>query len=410
MLIPMISKRLIIIVISFSLFAPCLSPSNVSTSQENSKYQHLINDDLFSLQVQMYMKLLKMPSLAACVIKDDQKVFADSYGYKNFYLREEASIDTLYVVGSISKTITATAVMQLWEQGLFDLDDNVSQYLPFDFKNPFFPEVNITFRMLLSHQSSMVDTIVGISYFLPLLEDKLTWVKDRVHPDGKYYNNGENWRHYPPGALGNYSNTPFVLLAYIVENLTGTRFDQYCDQHIFTPLEMNATSFELQKVNINDCARPYLPILNGVFIPIYHYDTKCVSPCAGLRTTAEDLSHFFIAHMNNGQYKSSRILTNETITEMHRIQYPDNPEEGRFYGGTVRNGLGWGHIFRNGKHWQGYNGGGIGYCCNMIFDTETNIGVILLSNKHVHRIPQPLGPQRYDWFEDLTCLFLQKAR
>ena len=109
--------------------------------------------------MKLAMNLAHMQSVSACIIKNNTIKWSGNYGFSNRLLLEKPTINTNYMAGSISKTITAIAIMQLYENESydFDLDDNVSKWLPFDIKNPTYPDVNITFRMLLSHQSSLHD-------------------------------------------------------------------------------------------------------------------------------------------------------------------------------------------------------------------------------------------------------------
>jgi len=96
-----------------------------------------------------------LPSVAACIIKNDQTVWKFAYGYANREEGKPASDETSYLLASISKTITGTAVMQLHENGLIDLDIDVSQYLPFSVRHPQYPDVIITTRMILAHRSGL---------------------------------------------------------------------------------------------------------------------------------------------------------------------------------------------------------------------------------------------------------------
>ena len=109
----------------------------------------------FDKKIQLLMKLAHMPSLSTCVIKNESVVWSKTYGYYDLKNKKLATQNTIYMVASISKMFTAIAIMQLWEQGLFDLDDDVNDYLPFELRNPHYPDVPITFRMLLAHQSSL---------------------------------------------------------------------------------------------------------------------------------------------------------------------------------------------------------------------------------------------------------------
>jgi CubicO group peptidase (beta-lactamase class C family) len=163
-------------------------------------------------EIQNLMKFGRVPSLSTCIIKDDVIVWSNAYGFADKSQQISATIDTNYMVASISKTFIATAILQLNEQGYFDLDDGVNDYLPFEVNNPNFPDDPITIRMLLAHQSSF-------SYNLPLSiyvtedefiyrqifvwyhmkdlfksdffdEEFYPWIKDIMTQDGIHYNPG----------------------------------------------------------------------------------------------------------------------------------------------------------------------------------------------------------------------------
>jgi len=403
-------KMLVIFIIICVLIANFSIVSSYNLINDKKIVERDINNFLFSTKVKTYMRLLKTPSITAAVIKNDSIVWTNAYGFSNFYIRQKANINSIYVVGSISKTITAAAIMKIIENKSYNitLDDNVNYWLPFNLENPNYPDINITFRMLLAHQSSLTDSITDIFYYLPLIEDKVQWLKDRITPDGKYYD-GSCWKNYPPGKEHNYSNIGFILLSYLVENITKMNFNDFCKINIFKPLNMKNTSFHNEGLNKKQFARPYFPISNFIHIPIHHYDTECVCGCAGLRTTCIDLAKFLILHMNKGVYNGVRILNETTIEEMHRVQYPCEPEKKWFFGGNISAGLGWSHICRNGIHWQGYNGGAVGFSCNMLINSDENTGIIMLCNKHTYRSVGPYSQIRFDWYQNLAKLLLTKS-
>ncbi|UCH10821.1 MAG: beta-lactamase family protein, partial [Fidelibacterota bacterium] len=98
-----------------------------------------------------------IPGLSACILRDGEIIRTYSYGYANVEEGREVTDSTTFILASVSKTITATAIMQLWEKGLFGLDDNINNYLPPELQiiHPAFPDVPITFRQLLTHTSSI---------------------------------------------------------------------------------------------------------------------------------------------------------------------------------------------------------------------------------------------------------------
>ena len=97
------------------------------------------------------------PGLSACIVKDDQIIWKNVYGYANIEENRLVTDSTLFFLASVSKPVTGTAIMQLWEQGLFNLDDDINNYLPFQVRNPSHPNDPITFQMLLTHTSSIYD-------------------------------------------------------------------------------------------------------------------------------------------------------------------------------------------------------------------------------------------------------------
>jgi CubicO group peptidase (beta-lactamase class C family) len=136
-------------------------------SQNSSAYL----DSFITAKMEQY----HFPGLQAVIVKDDQIIWKGAYGYANIAQNRLVTDSTLFYIASVSKTVTATALMQLWEQGLFNLDDDVNDYLPFPVRNPNHPNVPITFRMLLTHTS-------GIMENNNVLNSSLTWGEDSPIP------------------------------------------------------------------------------------------------------------------------------------------------------------------------------------------------------------------------------------
>jgi len=324
------------------------------------------------------MRFARIPSLSAAIVKNDSIVWYQGYGFSDKLLLQRPSKDTIYMIGSVSKVITAMALMQLYENQSydFDLDDNVSEWLPFDFKNPKYPDVNITFRMLLAHQSSIHDhdhfSEVGYLFsYRPF-----SYVEEILMPYGEDYH-PEYWGDYPPGTGANYSNFGFILLGYIIERMTGQSFEQYCQDEIFKPLGMKNTSFSIANLDKSNLAAPYFWI-GGVYIRIPKTDFVFYDPCGGLYTTVEDLSHLFIAHQNGGVYNDVRILDNSTLDLMHTVQYPDSIP----YLGFLRFGLGW-LVWTNSNdepYLTGHGGDLICYHALMVTTLPDNVSIISFYN------------------------------
>jgi len=352
------------------------------------------------------MRTCQMPSLTAIVIKNDSVVWSKAYGYSHLYLRKKASLDTIYMLGSISKTVTATAIMQLYEKGLLRLDDNISEYLSYDIKNPNHPKINITFRMLLAHQSSIGENYMNLIFSYPYPDDADEWIKENLLPNGRKYKKSY-WKDYAPGENINYSSVGYMLLGLLVEKISNQSIEEYCRENIFVPLEMENTSVRIAYFNGKNLAKPYFPLVGNIYLPLFNYDLNCAAAFGGLHTNIEDISHFLIAQMKNGTYKGVNILNKSTVDLMQTVQYPDFKET--FFGFDLQQCLGWMKMNISNELYGGYNGGSFGYMCNMMIRYSDNTGVVFLANGHFKRFPEYFRLKRANNFFDLGKLLLDKA-
>jgi CubicO group peptidase (beta-lactamase class C family) len=162
------------------------------------------------------------------VVKDGQVLFQKGYGYADLEGKKPVLPDkTLFRPGSISKLFTATAVMQLVEQGKLDLDRDVNDYLDFPIPKTY-PEP-VTLRQLLTHTGGFEETLKNL--FVAHESD--------LKPLRAYLVNEMPGRIFPPGKIPSYSNYGFTLAGYIVERVSGEKFERYVDNHILKPLGMN---------------------------------------------------------------------------------------------------------------------------------------------------------------------------
>jgi len=336
-------------------------------------------DASFDGLITILLKIGHYPGMSACLIHNTTVLWKNAYGYADLEEQKPATTQTIYIVASITKTITGTALMQLYDQGLFQLDDDVNLYLPFPLRNPSYPDDPITIRMILSHSSSLsVDPLpyhwFNFSSPPPIPWYPTPWLEEYLLPGGAYYA-PEVWdATHSPGTHMQYANINFDIVAYLVQLLSGQPFHEYCDDNIFKPLGMTHTSFRLPDLPIDDVAYPYL-FENGSFVKLPHYQLLHY-PIGGLMTTVDDLSLFLIAHMNNGIYNGTRILQNETVTLMHTIQPPGNLFR------NFRYGLGWMIIEKPLRRtaFIGHSGDIPGAHTRMFIDQADNTSIICFFN------------------------------
>lgn len=267
------------------------------------------------------MRKLHLPGFEAVAIKDNKIVWAGYYGFQNLEKKIPVTEQTLFEVASTSKTVTAAAIMQLYAAGKLKLDDDVNKYLDFRLVNPDFPGIPITFGQLLRHRSSIDDNIGYLSQFWetnhgdPVIPLE-TFIREYFAVNGKHYDKVKNFHSYPPGTKANYSNMGIALLGYLVRQITGRPFDQYCETHVFQPLGMNSTSWFLGGIDTGKLAMPYSysdslqqyqPLGYGGF-PDY--------PAGSLHTNVEQFAHFLLAWTQQGQWNGTQVFEKEAIQKL----------------------------------------------------------------------------------------------
>ncbi len=311
--------------------------------------------------------------LSACIIKDSVIIWSANYGYAEVYDEIEVADTTLFLLASISKTFTGTALMQLFENGMFELDDDINDYLPFEVINPNYPATAITFRMLLSHTSSIIEEnsitnpLVSWGSDCPIPLDSFLY--NYLNYNGSYYEPMLCYGSWEPGSQWEYSNVGVGLVGYLVEAISGIPFDQYCHDSIFAPLSMNETAWFLSDLNLDNLAVPYRH--NGIIFISYQHFGFPYYPAGQLRTSALQLARFLTAFMRGGQIEGVRILESATVDSIKTIQYPDL---------EPRQGLIWINSLRDGRLTWWHNGGTWGTRTEFSFCPDENTGVVILSN------------------------------
>jgi CubicO group peptidase (beta-lactamase class C family) len=246
----------------------------------------------------------RIPGAAFVLVQDGHVVLSRGFGSADVDSGREVRPDrTIFPFASISKLFTATAIMQLMDQGLVDLDADVNRFLHSVRVPQTYPEP-ITVSDLLTHTSGL-DELPGrrverTSDLVPLasfLEDRLI----RVHR---------------PGEVTSYSSYGMALAGLLVEDVSGEPFEAYLRHHIWEPLGMSRTSITVPPAISADLATAYE--LEGdtlVPVPFELYQTPPASSIVG---TADDMARFLIANLQSGRYGDARILSESAAADMQR--------------------------------------------------------------------------------------------
>ena len=206
----------------------------------------------------MSSQLVKLShsGLSISIVKGQNIVWEKYLGYSNVNQNILVNENTIFMLASVSKTITATALMQLFENGFFSLDDNINTYLPFNINHPNYL-TPITFKMLLTHTSGINDTWNVMPYYNGDSNLELSYYLEQYFsPEGEFYNSNLNFIDSMPGTFYNYSNISSID-RFIIEEISDQQFNDYCFMNIFEPLSMDNTYWFLSEINnIDQIALP----------------------------------------------------------------------------------------------------------------------------------------------------------
>jgi CubicO group peptidase (beta-lactamase class C family) len=312
-------EKVNIILFLVTIFLLLISSSSSAQSLEDLRSVESFFDGFLKSQIEEY----KVPGVTISVVKDGEILFKKGYGYSDLENTQRVDADnTLFRPGSVSKLFIWTSIMQLVEQGKVDLNENVNEYLDFEIPNEIVNKDNtedikaITVMNLLNHNAGFEDKI----------KDLFVLTEADIKPLGTYLREYMPARVYPAGREMAYSNYGSALAAYIVEKVSGMRFDEYVEANIFKPLNMNNSTFR-QPVPAEIAGESSLGFayLNGV----YHSDPfEYIQPypVGALSSTAEDMAKFMLAHLNMGSYQGNRILSPETAADMHSQSFTHHSE------------------------------------------------------------------------------------
>ena len=363
-------KRTVIIISALLLLVSC---SGYRTNKADIRLEELRQE-------------LNAVGLSVAVICDNQVVYTGATGFKNMETLEPLNSSHLMRIASISKSFTATAIMQLYEACCFDLDDDIGKALGFPVRNPLYPDIPITYRMLLSHTSSMSDSA---GYFtLDLLRPDITGDVSR------------SFNAYAPGTGYQYCNLGFNTLGTLVEIHSGERFDQYVQYNILEPLGVYA-SFNVNNLDSTRFATIY-SFDQGQFTPVpqaystrkrdidnYVMDSSTVifSPTGGLKISAPDLARQALVQINNGTLDGREVLTPESVALMQTPQSPGGQD-------SANERLGYGFALQRtdklieGEVMTGHTGSAYGLFSAMFFEKDKKFGFVVLCNGCDTTIPR----------------------
>ena len=254
-----------------------------------------------------HMKSHHITAATVSIVKGGEIQLAKGYGVTDF--NSNSPVDpnaSLFRIGSVTKLFTYTAIMQLYEQGKLDLDDDINRYLTsYQFPSEF--NQVTTIRQLMTHTSGLEASFLG-GIFHRTKAETLTIV------DG--LNTFKPKQVKPPGQNISYSNVGVTVLGRVIENISGVSYCKYIEVNIFNPLKMRNSDICEQEDLVSKVVTPYKYERDEYVSMPFGYLGQW-GPAGAMNSTATDMANFMIAHLQNGEFEGSSILKPQTTKLMH---------------------------------------------------------------------------------------------
>jgi D-alanyl-D-alanine carboxypeptidase len=311
----------------------------------------------FESTLATFVRDQRLPGAAAGVVVGDRLVWSDGYGFADVAARRAPDAHTLYRIASITKTFTATAVLQLRDLGRLDLDDPIVAHVPEvrAAASSFGPIESVTIRRLLSHESGLVGDPPGTDWTLRRYEGDIAANLARAAEIGTMV---------PPNTQQKYSNIGFQLLGEVVTRRSGMPYADYIRTQILEPLGMTSSGFEpLPAALASRRASGYA----GRFVfdeLVPSSSPPGIQAEGGLWSCVDDLARWI----------SYQFRDHATLREMHRPRYIEDEAWTEAYG------IAWAAVRRNDVVWIGHSGGLHGFRSHVCFDPKLEVGAIALIN------------------------------
>ena len=317
--------------------------------------------DLFSAWLEGQIEIRNLPGIVVGVVSDQDLVWAKGFGLANVGDRVPMDLETRFRMASHSKLFTATAIMQLREQGKLRLDDPVSDYLPwFDFRHAADDDPPITIEHLLTHSSG-----------LPR-EAGSHWSDwDFPTRDQVQQLMAERQAAFSPEVRWKYSNLAYTIAGLVIEEVSGMTWADYLQQNIFDPLGMSSSSVDREDPKLATGYGRRLPDGSRQVFPFV--DARGMAAATGLTSTVGDMARFVSAQFRQGPRGQDRLLSTGSLREMHRVRMMESDW-------TRGQGIGFGVYRDDGTIFVGHGGGYPGFTTNTRIQLDAKVGVIVLTN------------------------------
>ena len=342
-----------------TLLTPALGVAQSGDPATDPEVQGQIR--LFSAWLEGQIAYRDLPGIAVGVVSGDRLVWSQGFGMADRAAGRTMTPDTRFRMASHSKLFTATAIMQLREEGKIRLDDPVSDYLPwFEVRDASPDDPPITIEHLLTHSSG-----------LPR-EAGPHWSDWEFPTDAELRNlMPERQATFSPEVRWKYSNLAYTVAGMVVESVSGMSWADYLQTNIFDPLGMTASSVDREDPLMSVGYGRRMPDGSREVLPFV--DARGMAAATGLTSTVEDMAKFVSAQFRDGPRGGDRLLGTASLREMHRVRMLESTW-------TRGQGIGFAVSRIDDRLYVGHGGGYPGYTTSTTIQLDDRVGVIVLTN------------------------------
>ena len=325
----------------------------------NSAISQELDTDAIDKYIQNEMRISNIPGLALAVAKDGEIVYMKGYGSSGG--NQPVTARTPFIIGSLSKSLTAVAAMQLVEEGDLELDQPVQNYLPWFTMGGDYNPADITIRHLLE-QTSGIPNAAGNT---TMAEGSDTTIEQEIRAMSEIHL--EN----PPGETFIYSNANYIILGLVIETVADQSYSEYIRANLFEPLRMNDSYLSKEEGEAAGMSAGHIKWFGFPVAVDVQYLNNSLS--AGfIISSAEDMGRYLMMHLAEGSFEGSTVLSTPGTAELHRPGVMID-ENNHYAMGLIVRAENEAPVIMHDGATQGFNAG-------MAFSPEEQWGVVILSN------------------------------
>ena len=345
------------------LVLSCFITLNYSSAQN-------IQVDSLDTFINQLIKDFDVPGLSIGIVKDNSVIYSKGFGTKEIKTGNAVNKNTLFAIGSISKSFTALSLGILVDEGKINWDDKVVNYLPyFEMYDPYVT-ANFTIRDLLTHRSGLKDVSGGTLWY---------------HSDLSRIDIIKNFKHLEPVSgfrdKPAYQNIMYMAAGEIVRKVAGQEWDSFLKERVFNKLKMsNSTSISSVRESSKNLAQPHIWNENYDKVSIKQEKMDNLAAAGSIYSTANEMNNYMRLLLNDGVFEQNTIVSKEVLNEIFTPQtlYPiRNPPFGNEFSSY---GFGWWLTPIDGHKVIEHSGGVDGMSANLFMVKDLNIGVVILTN------------------------------